>query len=38
MYALSTSHDFEQSDFDVIDFKPKNFKDTDVEIAITHCG
>ncbi|KZO92823.1 NADPH-dependent alcohol dehydrogenase [Calocera viscosa TUFC12733] len=26
------------SDFDVIDFKPKNFKDTDVEIAITHCG
>jgi hypothetical protein len=27
-----------QSDFKVVEFEPKTFEETDVEIAITHCG
>ncbi|TFK57319.1 NADPH-dependent alcohol dehydrogenase [Heliocybe sulcata] len=35
-YAISDPKKW--NDFSVIEFKPKAFQDTDVEIAITHCG
>ncbi|KZT30366.1 NADPH-dependent alcohol dehydrogenase [Neolentinus lepideus HHB14362 ss-1] len=35
-YAISDPKNW--SDFNVIEFKPKEFEDTDIEIAITHCG
>ncbi|TFK57318.1 NADPH-dependent alcohol dehydrogenase [Heliocybe sulcata] len=35
-YAVTDTNKWSQ--FSVIDFQPKKFEDTDVEIAITHCG